>query len=74
MPFRVRANRQVQHLVNSACIGDQVPGHQFVAGRFQFVGKADVQQLRQTRVGVKASSIFIGNRHQHEVEQLLQAR
>src|SRR6202007_3036670 len=50
------------------------PGYQFPAGRFQFVRKTDVQQLCQTRVGVKADTVLIGDRDQHEVEQLLQAR
>jgi len=68
--FPGRAGGQIQHLVNPGFIGNQVPGHQFVASGFQFVGKTDVQQLGQTGVGVKADSVFIGNRYQDEVEQL----
>ena len=70
--FPGRAGGQVQHLVNSGFISDQISRHQFLAGSVQFVGKPDVQQFRQTRVGVKADSILVGDRHQHEVEQLLQ--
>jgi hypothetical protein len=72
MPFPRSASGQVQHLVNTAFIGNQVSGHQLVAGRFQFVGKTNVQQLCQTRVGVKADAVLIRDRHQHEVEQLFQ--
>ena len=68
-----RGGGQVRHLVDSAFVGDQVPGHQFVAGGTQFVGKTDVQQFRQTRVGVKADPVLIGDGHQDEVEQLFQA-
>jgi hypothetical protein len=60
-------------LVDSAFVGNQVSGDQLLAGSLQFVGKTDLQQLRQTRVGIKADAILIGDRYQHEVEQLLQA-
>jgi hypothetical protein len=38
-----RANRQVQHLINSAIIGDQVSRHEFLAGSVQFMRKANVE-------------------------------
>src|SRR5215472_716717 len=68
-----RANRQAQHLINSAVIGDQVSRHEFPAGSIQFMRKANVQQFRQTCVGVKADPILIRDGHQHVVKQLFQA-
>ena len=73
MPLPGRASRQVQHLVNTDFVGNQVSGHQLLAGPVQFMRKTDVQQFRQTGIGVKADAVLIGDRHQHEVEQLLQA-
>jgi hypothetical protein len=52
---------------------DQVAGDEFTAGAVEFVGKADIEKFRQPFVGIKADPVPIGNRDQHEVEQLLQA-
>jgi hypothetical protein len=53
--------------------GDQIAGHQFLAGPDEFVLKADFEQLGHPSVRVETDSILIGDSNQDKVEKLLQA-
>ncbi len=73
MCFPGRADGQVQHLVNTAFIGNQVSCHELLAGSVQFMRKTNVKHFGLACVGVKADAVLIRDRDQHEIKQLLQA-